>query len=68
MIKQIAEAQITMPNLLIDSINEIANNTIGELIIETGEEKPEIYPEHLLNLKKIIAIYEDLMAKSTSSK
>jgi predicted nucleic acid-binding Zn-ribbon protein len=67
-IKQIAEAQITMPNLLIDSINEIANNTIGELIIETSEENPEIYPEHLLNIKKIIAIYEDLMAKSTSSK
>ncbi|WP_255427126.1 tellurite resistance TerB C-terminal domain-containing protein [Sphaerospermopsis sp. LEGE 00249] len=58
-IKQIAEAQITMPNLLIDAINEIAKNTIGELIIETAEDKPEIYPEHLLNVQKIIAIHED---------
>lgn len=57
-LKQIAEAQITMPNLLIDAINEIANNTIGELIIETAQDKPEIYPEHLLNVQKIIAIHE----------
>ncbi|MEA5554079.1 tellurite resistance TerB C-terminal domain-containing protein [Anabaena cylindrica UHCC 0172] len=65
-IKQIAEEHITMPNLLIDSINEIANNTLGELIIETGEEIPEIYQEHLLNVKKIIAMYEHLITKSTS--
>ncbi|MBD2417187.1 hypothetical protein H6G54_05565 [Anabaena cylindrica FACHB-243] len=65
-IKQIAEEHITMPNLLIDSINEIANNTLGELIIETGEEIPEIYQEHLLNVKKMIAIYEQLITKSIS--
>ncbi|MBD2296605.1 hypothetical protein H6G06_24765 [Anabaena sphaerica FACHB-251] len=58
MIKKIAEEQITMPNLLIDYINEVANNTIGELIIEAGEEIPEIYQEHLHNVKKIIAMYE----------
>ncbi|WP_016950289.1 tellurite resistance TerB C-terminal domain-containing protein [Anabaena sp. PCC 7108] len=57
-IKKIAEANITMPNLLIDSINEIANNTIGELIIQTAEEIPEIYQEHIPNVKKVIAIYE----------
>ncbi|MBD2568344.1 hypothetical protein H6G59_10600 [Anabaena lutea FACHB-196] len=57
-IKQIAEANITMPNLLIDSINEIANNTIGELIIETGQEIPAIYQEHIPNVKKVIKIYE----------
>ncbi|WP_127056588.1 tellurite resistance TerB C-terminal domain-containing protein [Trichormus variabilis] len=57
-IKQIAEANITMPNLLIDSINEIANNTIGELIIETEQEIPVIYQEHIPNVKKVIAIYE----------
>ncbi len=34
-IKKIAEANITMPNLLIDSINERANDIIGELIINT---------------------------------
>lgn len=66
-LKKIAEAQITMPNLLIDAINEIANNTIGELIIETSTEIPEISPEHLLNVKTIIARYEDLINQKISS-
>jgi chromosome segregation ATPase len=56
-IKQIAEANITMPNLLIDAINEIASNTIGELIIETNTEVPEIVEEHLLNVKTMITEY-----------
>lgn len=66
-IKKIAEANITMPNLLIDSINERANDTIGELIIETELEVPRIYAEHILNVRKIIALYENLMAKHASS-
>ncbi len=66
-IKKIAEEQITMPNLLIDSINERANDTVGELIIDPGAEFPEIYPEYRINVKKAIAIYEDIMTKQTSS-
>ncbi|QSJ14931.1 hypothetical protein JYQ62_24080 [Nostoc sp. UHCC 0702] len=66
-IKQIAEAHITMPNLLIDSINECANDTIGELIIEPSKEIPQVYPEHLINVKKMLAMYKDLMARPTSS-
>lgn len=66
-IKQIAEANITMPNLLIDSINERANDTIGELIIETSLEKPQIYQEHILNIQRLIAMYENLISKHTSS-
>ncbi|GBE93593.1 tellurite resistance TerB C-terminal domain-containing protein [Nostoc cycadae] len=66
-IKQIAEANITMPNLLIDSINDRANDTIGELIIEPGEDIPEIYQEHLNNVRKMIAMYEDLMSRQASS-
>ncbi|HLP91382.1 MAG TPA: tellurite resistance TerB C-terminal domain-containing protein [Nostocaceae cyanobacterium] len=66
-IKQIAEANITMPNLLIDSINEIANNTIGELIIETDSEKPEISPEYMPNIRKIIALYENITSQSASN-
>ena len=58
-IKQIAEANITMPNLLIDSINEIANSTIGELIIQTNGDVAEIYPEYLANVKIMIALYEN---------
>lgn len=57
-IKQIAETNITMPNLLIDSINERANDTINELIINPNLESPEIYQEHITNVKKMIAMYE----------
>lgn len=57
-IKQIAEENITMPSLLIDAINEQANNTIGELIIETTSEYPKIYAEHIENVRIIIKAYE----------
>ncbi len=67
-IKQIAEINITMPNLLIDAINEQANDILGELVINPGIENPEIYQEHIINVKKMIAIYEDLMTRQTSSK
>lgn len=66
-IKKIAEANITMPNLLIDSINERANDTIGELIINTDSESPKVYPEHITHIKKMILMYEDLMPRYTSS-
>lgn len=65
-IKKIAEANITMPNLLIDSINERASDTMGELIIETELEVPRIYAEHILNVRKMIAFHENLMAKHAS--
>ncbi|WP_392530557.1 tellurite resistance TerB C-terminal domain-containing protein [Nostoc sp. C117] len=66
-IKKIAEANITMPNLLIDSINERANDTIGELIINSDSESPQVYQEHMTHVKKMIAMYDDLMARHTSS-
>ncbi|PAX60265.1 tellurite resistance TerB C-terminal domain-containing protein [Brunnivagina elsteri] len=66
-IKQIAEANITMPNLLIDAINECASDTIGELIINTASELPSIYQEYVTNVKKIIETYEEIIAQSASS-
>ncbi|MCC5664595.1 hypothetical protein LC653_11860 [Nostoc sp. CHAB 5784] len=66
-IKKIAEANITMPNLLIDSINERANDTIGELIIDSNSQSPEVYPEYMKDVKKMIAMYEERMAKHASS-
>ncbi|WP_334702065.1 tellurite resistance TerB C-terminal domain-containing protein [Nostoc sp.] len=66
-IKKIAEANITMPNLLIDSINERANDTIGELIINSDSESPKVYQEYITDVKKMIAMYEGLMARHTSS-
>ncbi|MBD2610344.1 hypothetical protein H6G94_03470 [Nostoc punctiforme FACHB-252] len=62
-LKKIAEANITMPNLLIDSINERANDTIGELIIDPESEVPEVYQEHTARVKKMIAIYDELMTR-----
>ncbi|MFN6570221.1 MAG: tellurite resistance TerB C-terminal domain-containing protein [Dendronalium sp. ChiSLP03b] len=67
LLKQIAEAHITMPNLLIDSINECANDTIGELIIEPSVEVPKVYQEHITNVRKMLDMYEDLMARHASS-
>ncbi|MEH2181374.1 tellurite resistance TerB C-terminal domain-containing protein [Nostoc sp.] len=66
-IKKIAEANITMPNLLIDSINKQANDTIGELIIDSNLESPKVYQEHITDVKKMIVMYEGLMARHTSS-
>ncbi len=59
-IKQIAEANITTPNLLINAINDIASNTIGKLIIKTNTEIPEIIEEHLLNVKIMITKYSEI--------
>lgn len=65
-IKKIAEDNITMPNLLIDSINELARDTIGELLIDTASDKPVIYQEYITDVKKAIAIHQDIMARQTS--
>jgi chromosome segregation ATPase len=66
-IKKIAESNITMPNLLIDSINERANDTIGELIINSDSEIPEVHHEHINHVKKMIAMHESLIARHASS-
>lgn len=66
-IKKIAEANITMPNLLIDSINNHADQTLGELIIETDTDLPQISPEYLENVRKIVACYEDILLHRASS-
>ena len=55
-IKKIAEQNITMPQLLIDAINELAMDTIGDLIIEPGSVSvpPAIAQEYLTKVKNII--------------
>jgi chromosome segregation ATPase len=66
-IKQIAEFHITMPHLLIDAINEHANDILGELIINPQAENLEIYPEHEHNIKQMLSIYEKLIDRPASS-
>jgi chromosome segregation ATPase len=55
-IKKIAEDNITMPELLIDSINECALETIGDLLIEPGSDSIPlgIMEEYLAQLNKIL--------------
>ncbi|MBD2538321.1 tellurite resistance TerB C-terminal domain-containing protein [Coleofasciculus sp. FACHB-SPT36] len=55
-LKKIAETNITMPQLLIDAINERAIDTIGDFIIEPGSASipPAIAEEHLTKVKKML--------------
>lgn len=66
-VKNIAQSNITMPNLLIDSINERASDTLGELIIDPGDEVPGICKEHLAKVQTLIEIYSDNRKKQVSS-
>ncbi|MGQ4647267.1 tellurite resistance TerB C-terminal domain-containing protein [Lyngbya aestuarii] len=63
-IKSIAEEKITMPELLIDSINERALDTVGDLLIEPGSNPPVIADhEYLVALQQMIRVYEDSINK-----
>ena len=66
-VKNIAQSNITMPNLLIDSINERATDTLGELIIDPGNEVPGIYEEYLAKVQALIKMYSDNLIKQASS-
>ncbi|NRB06956.1 MAG: hypothetical protein HRU34_06485 [Richelia sp.] len=66
-IKKIAEDKITMPSLLIDSINEKSNTIFGELIIEFESESPTIPPEYQNNVSNLINVYDILNNKGSSS-
>lgn len=61
-IKKIAEENITMPELLIDSINECALDTIGDLLIEPGSDSIPlgIMEEYLIQLNKILNLNKTL--------
>ncbi|MBD2122171.1 tellurite resistance TerB C-terminal domain-containing protein [Trichocoleus sp. FACHB-262] len=62
-IKQIAEANIMMPELLIDSINERALDTVGDVVVEPSSNPPAIASEYLPAVKQLIKTYEDLLAE-----
>lgn len=61
-IKRIAEANLTMPEMLIDSINERALDTVGDIIIEPGEGSTPatVARDHLKAVKKLIKTYDYL--------
>jgi TolA-binding protein len=45
-LKLIAETNLTMPELLIDGINERAMDTIGDLVIDPSSSSPVVAPEY----------------------
>jgi hypothetical protein len=61
-IRKIAEENLTMPELLIDSINERALESVGDLIITTGTGvgSAKVAREHLKTVRKLLNIYEYL--------
>jgi predicted nucleic acid-binding Zn-ribbon protein len=61
-IKKIAEDNLTMPELLIDSINERALDTVGDMVIEPGNGAgtATIARDHTKTIKKLIKTYEYL--------
>ncbi len=61
-IKKIADDNITMPELLIDSINECALDTIGDLLIEPGSDSIPlgIMEEYLTLLNKLLNLNKTL--------
>jgi TerB-C domain len=59
-LKQISEANLTMPELLIDAINERALETIGDIILEPSPNKgiPIIAQEYETSVRAILRVYE----------
>ncbi|HEY9849073.1 MAG TPA: tellurite resistance TerB C-terminal domain-containing protein [Leptolyngbyaceae cyanobacterium] len=59
-IKKIAETYITMPELLVDAINQRAIATIGDIIIEPGSVPPIISEdEYLIKLKEKLSFVDE---------
>ena len=65
-LKRIAEASLTMPELLIDAINERALETIGDIILEPSAKKgiPVIAQEYETDVRTILRVYEAMIDES----
>ena len=65
-LKRIAEANLTMPELLIDAINEHALETIGDIILEPSTKKgiPVIAQEYETDVRAILRVYEAMIDES----
>ncbi|MBW4694581.1 MAG: hypothetical protein KME27_22765 [Lyngbya sp. HA4199-MV5] len=61
-LKHLAEDNLTMPELLIDSINERALDTIGDLVVDAtaGAGSAAIVRDHLKLVKKLLKTYDEL--------
>ncbi|MDX2097922.1 MAG: tellurite resistance TerB C-terminal domain-containing protein [Leptolyngbyaceae cyanobacterium bins.59] len=61
-LKRVAEAHLTMPEVIIDTINERAIETIGDVIVEPGlgSTPPTIIAEYIEQTRGAIGSYEPL--------
>lgn len=64
-LRQIAETHLTMPELLINAINERALETVGDLILEpiTRSGGVAIATEHIVAVKQLLEVYDYLTRK-----
>lgn len=51
----IAEQNMTMPQMLLDSLNEAALGTLGEIIVDATDDTPYILDEYAEQLKRAVA-------------
>ncbi len=61
-LKKVAEDNLTMPELLIDSINERALDIVGDMVIDPGTStgNAAISRDHIKTIKKLIKTYQFL--------
>jgi uncharacterized coiled-coil DUF342 family protein len=68
-LKQIAEANLTMPELLIDAINERALETIGDILLEPSPQAgaPAIAQEYEASVQAILRAYDRTKKNQTET-
>ena len=53
-LERIAGNSLTMPEIILDDINKVAVQTLGDLLLDTMEQKPRILDEYIAQLKQSI--------------
>ena len=53
-LEEIAEESMTLPHILLDEINEMAIQILGDLLIESMDQEPRILAEYIPHLKDSI--------------
>ena len=53
-LERIAEGSMTMPQTLLDQINEVAIQTLGDLLVDFVDQEPHILDEYITSLKESI--------------
>jgi len=54
-LERIAEEELTMPQLLLDDINDLALQLMGDIIVDVTDQKPHILDEYIDLLKQSVA-------------